>query len=47
MNCIFEPWVGKISGGRNGNPLQYFCLDNPIDSEVWWAAIHGVTKCWA
>ena len=44
MNCMFDPW--KISGGGNGNPLQYFGLDNPIDSGVWWASIHGVTKSW-
>ena len=26
--CVFDPWVGKIPGGGNGNPLQYFCLEN-------------------
>ena len=28
----------------NGNPLQYSCLENPMDSGVWWATIHGVIK---
>ena len=29
----------------NGNPLQYSCLENPMDREVWWATVcHGVTK---
>ena len=28
----------------NGNPLQYSCLDNPMDGSAWWAAVHGVTK---
>ena len=28
----------------NGNPLQYFCLENPMDGAAWWAAVHGVTK---
>ena len=28
----------------NGNPLQYSCLENPIDWEAWWAAVHGVAK---
>ena len=31
-------------GEGNGNPLQYSCLENPIDGGVWWAAVHGVTK---
>ena len=30
----------------NGNPLQYSCLENPMDEEVWWATVHGVTKSW-
>ena len=28
----------------NGNPLQYFCLENPADRGVWWAPVHGVTQ---
>ena len=28
----------------NGNPLQYFCLENPMDRGVWWAKVHGVTE---
>ena len=31
-------------GGRNGNPLQCSCLENPRDSGAWWAAIYGVTQ---
>ena len=31
-------------GEGNGNPLQYFCLENPRDKRVWWAAIYGVTQ---
>ena len=30
--------------GDNGNPLQYFCLENPMDGGAWWAIVHGVTK---
>ena len=26
----------------NGNPLQYSCLENPIDIKIWWATVHGV-----
>ena len=36
--------LGKSPGGENGNPLQYSCLENPIDKGTWWATIHGVTK---
>ena len=31
-------------GEGNGNPLQYSCLENPMDGGAWWAAVHGVTK---
>ena len=37
--------MGK-SGEGNGNPLQYSCLENPIDGEAWWATVHGVTETW-
>ena len=33
-------------GEGNGTPLQYSCLENPMDGEVWWAAVHGATKSW-
>ena len=35
---------GKISGEGNGNPLQYSCLENPMDRGAWWATVHGVAK---
>ena len=38
------PGLGRSLGGGNGNPLQYFCLENPIDREAWWATVHGVAK---
>ena len=31
-------------GGGNGTPLQYSCLENPMDGGAWWAAVHGVAK---
>ena len=40
----FDPWVGKIPWKGNGNPLQYSCLENSMDREVWWAAIPGVAR---
>ena len=30
-------------GEGNGTPLQYSCLENPMDSRAWWATVHGVT----
>ena len=39
-----DPWVKKLPGGRNGNPLQYSCLGNPVDRGAWRATVHGVTK---
>jgi len=30
----------------NGNPLQYSCLENPMDRGAWWAIVHAVTKSW-
>ena len=38
------PGSGRSPGGGNGNPLQYSCLENSMDREVWWATVHGVAK---
>ena len=38
------PGSGRSPGGGNGHPLQYSCLENPMDRGAWWAAVHGVTK---
>ena len=38
------PGSGRSSGEVNGNPLQYSCLENPMDGGAWQAIIHGVTK---
>ena len=35
---------GRSAGGGNGSPLQYSCLENPIDRGAWWATVHGVAK---
>ena len=32
------------NGEGNGNPLQYSCLENPMDRGAWWATVHGVAK---
>ena len=34
-----NPWTG-------GTPLQYSCLESPMDGGAWWAAVHGVSKSW-
>ena len=36
--------LGRSPGGGNGNPLQYSCLEYPVDRRPWWDAVHGVTK---
>ena len=38
------PRLGRSPGEGNGNPLQYACLENPMDRGAWWAAVHGVAK---
>ena len=38
------PESGGSSGIRNGNPLQYSCLENSIDKGAWWAMVCGVSK---
>ena len=35
---------GRSPGEGNGNPLQYSCLENPMDGGAWWAIVHGVAK---
>ena len=34
----------ETDGEGNGTPLQYSCLENPMDEEAWWATVHGVTR---
>ena len=38
------PGLERSPGGGHGNPFQYSCLENPMDREAWWAAIHRVAK---
>ena len=42
----FLKMVARICGEGDGTPLQYSCLENPMDRGAWWAAVHGVTKSW-
>ena len=38
--------IALFVGEGNGTPLQYSCLENPMDRGAWWAAVHGVAKSW-
>ena len=47
MNYAEYPYFGQLSSKLregNGTPLQYSCLENPMDGGAWWAAVHGVTE---
>ena len=37
---------GRSPRGGHVNPLQYSCLENPMDTGAWWATVHGVAKSW-
>ena len=41
-----SPGSGRSPGEGNGNPLQYSCLENPMDGGAWRATVHGVLKSW-
>ena len=40
------PGLGRSPGEGNGNPLQYSCLENPMDRGTWQVKVHGVAKSW-
>jgi len=44
--CEDKNWnlLTLVLGEGNGNPLQYSCLENPMDGGAWWVAVHGVTR---
>ena len=35
-----------VIGEGNGTPLQYSCLENPMDGGAWWVVVHGITRSW-
>ena len=39
-------WLEEKTGEGNGTPLQYSCLETPMDREAWWTAVHEVTESW-
>ena len=38
--------LGRSPGGGHDNPLQYSCLENPMNIGAWWATVHGAAKSW-
>ena len=44
FKLIFIGGIVALYGEGNGNPLQYSCLENPMEGGAWWAAVHGVAK---
>ena len=47
LGHIWISYLLRPRGGEgNGTPLQYSCLENPMDRGAWWAAVYGVTKSW-
>ena len=43
-NASSTPESGRSPTEGNGNPLQYSCLGNSLDSGAWWTTVHGVSK---
>ena len=53
LPAMQETWVRSLGQEYplekemgNGNPLQYCCLENPMDGGAWWDTVHGVAKSW-
>ena len=44
LQALFTPNCSRKGREGNGTPLQYSCLENPMDGGAWWAAVHGVSK---
>ena len=41
--CLI-PRLRRSPGGEQGNPLQYSCLEDPMDRGAWWATVHSIAK---
>ena len=46
ISAVIWPGLQSSSGEGNGTPLQYSCLENPMDGGAWWAAVYGVSQSW-
>ena len=38
--------LGRFPGKGNGNPIQYTCMENPMDRGTWWVTVHRIAKSW-
>ena len=45
-DAVLIPGPGRSPGGGNGNPIQHFCLENPVDRGAWQAVVHRVVDSW-
>ena len=45
-DTVSVPGLGRFPGGGHDNPLQYSCLENPMDRGGWWATVHRAAKSW-
>ena len=43
-DTVSSPGLGRSPGGGNGDPLEYSCLENPVDRGAWWATVQRVAK---
>ena len=43
-DVVSIPGSGKSPRGWHGNPVQYCCLETPMDRGAWWAMVHGITR---
>ena len=43
-NAVWIPGLGRSPGKGNGNPLQYSCLEDPMDGGALWTTVYGVSK---
>ena len=46
LHSVLKYLILQLSREGSGTPLQYSCLENPMDGEAWWATVHGVAKSW-
>ena len=46
LDAYYLFWNSTFQGEGNGNPLQYSCLENPMDRWAWWAVVHRVAQNW-
>ena len=43
-DAVSIPGSGRSPGEQQGDPFQYYCLENPMDRGAWWATVHRIAK---